>query len=333
MSDAERVPDEEDVADGFADASPSLERGEGAPIPGLAGLPLMAGAPADLAALRRPAHRRDRRGRAPPGPLDRDRRAGHLPAMLVYKILRADEWAELRAAGETRGAPVDLADGFVHLSTSAQLFETAARHFGGEEGLVLLALDEEALGPALRWEPSRGGALFPHLHGPLRMADLAWHAPLPLGPEGHVLPALPEAHVDPERGQWEAFKALPRDQPVAMLNLVRLRARAAYPPDRPEAEEGLTGPEAYARYGEGTAPVLHDVGGSIAWRGGFEATLIGPPGERWDVAFVARYPDAGAFMAMVMDARYRAAVVHRQAAVETSRLLRLAPAEAGGAFG
>ena len=253
--------------------------------------------------------------------------------MPVYKILRAPEWEALRAAGETPGAPVDVADGFVHLSAAAQLPETAAKHFAGEDELTLLAFEEAALGDALRWEPSRGGALFPHLHAPLRMADVAWHAALPLGPDGHVLPALPEAHVDPDRAQFEAFKALPRDTPIAMLNLVRLRAHAAYPPERPEAAEGLTGAEAYALYGAGAAPVLARVGGAVEWRGRFEAVLIGPVGERWDHVFVARYPHAGAFLAMVTDPAYRDAVVHRQAAVETSRLIRLAPAEAGGAFG
>ena len=253
--------------------------------------------------------------------------------MLVYKILRRAEWDALRAEGQTSGAPVDVADGFVHLSTAGQIAETAARHFAGERDLTLLALEADALGPALRWEPSRGGALFPHLHGPLRLADAAWHAALPAGRHGPVLPALPEVPVDPDRAQWEAFKALPRDTPIAMLNLVRLRGRAAYPPDRPEAAEALTGAEAYARYGEETAPILGRVGGAIAWRGRFEAVLIGPAEERWDVVFVARYPDAGAFLAMVTDPGYRAAVVHRQAAVETSRLIRLAPAEAGGAFG
>lgn len=266
-------------------------------------------------------------------PIDGGGAPGDVARMPVYKILRPAEWEALRERGETAGAPVDLADGYVHLSTAAQVAETAARHFAGEDGLTLLALEEATLGSALRWEPSRGGALFPHLHGPLRLADVAWHAPMPRGPDGHVLPALPEAHVDPDRAQWEAFKALPRDAPVHMLNLVRLRDRAAYPPGRAEAERGLTGADAYALYGEGTAPVLRRVGGSIAWRGGFEATLIGPPGERWDAVFVAAYPTAGAFMAMVTDPEYREAVVHRQAAVETSRLLRLAPGSSGGAFG
>ncbi|HET9068457.1 MAG TPA: DUF952 domain-containing protein [Amaricoccus sp.] len=98
--------------------------------------------------------------------------------MLIYKVFRAGEWAELEAAGETAGAPVDRADGFVHFSTAGQLAETLARHFAGEAGLVLVAVEAEAAGPALRWEPSRGGALFPHLHRRLGMADVLWARPL-----------------------------------------------------------------------------------------------------------------------------------------------------------
>lgn len=98
--------------------------------------------------------------------------------MLVYKIFRAAEFAELVAAGESPGAPVDRADGYVHLSTAAQAPGTAARHFAGEDGLWLLACEADALGPALRWEPSRGGALFPHLHRPLTRADILWARPL-----------------------------------------------------------------------------------------------------------------------------------------------------------
>lgn len=109
--------------------------------------------------------------------------------MLIYKIFRASEWAALDAEGETAGAPVDLADGFVHFSTAAQAEETAARHFAGEDGLVLLACDGDALGDALKWETSRGGALFPHLYRKLRRSDVLWTAPLPRGGDGaHVFP-------------------------------------------------------------------------------------------------------------------------------------------------
>ena len=98
--------------------------------------------------------------------------------MLIYKVFRAGEWAALEAAGETAGAAVDRADGFVHFSTAGQLAGTLGRHFAGEEGLVLLAVEAEAAGDALRWEASRGGALFPHLYRPLAMADVVWARPL-----------------------------------------------------------------------------------------------------------------------------------------------------------
>lgn len=108
--------------------------------------------------------------------------------MLIYKILRAEEWAALQAMGETAGAPIDETDGYVHFSTAEQAHGTAAKHFVGEEGLVLLAFDADSLGEALKWEVSRGGALFPHLYAPLRLRDIHWHRPLPLGPDGHVFP-------------------------------------------------------------------------------------------------------------------------------------------------
>ena len=82
---------------------------------------------------------------------------------LVYKIVPAALWRDAQVAGAFRGAPVDLADGFIHFSTAGQARETAAKHFAGQEGLLLVAVDAAALGAALRWEPSRGGGLFPHL--------------------------------------------------------------------------------------------------------------------------------------------------------------------------
>lgn len=112
--------------------------------------------------------------------------------MLIYKIFRAEEWATLEAEGHTLGAPVDRADGFIHFSTGLQVAETAAKHFSGTSGLVLAAVESEALGSALRWEPSRGGALFPHLYRELARSEVTWHAPLPLGAEGrHVFPEMP----------------------------------------------------------------------------------------------------------------------------------------------
>lgn len=108
--------------------------------------------------------------------------------MLIYKIFRRPEWDAFTAAGQTLGAPVDRADGFIHFSTAAQVGETAARHFAGQPDLVLVACAAEPLGPALKWEVSRGGALFPHLYRPLELADVAWDKPLPLGAAGHVFP-------------------------------------------------------------------------------------------------------------------------------------------------
>lgn len=108
--------------------------------------------------------------------------------MIVYKIFRRGEWDALVAKGETRGAPVDLTDGFVHLSTAAQVTETAARHFAGESDLVLVAIDAARLGADLRWEPARGGVLFPHLYRPLRREDVLWDKSLPLGATGHIFP-------------------------------------------------------------------------------------------------------------------------------------------------
>jgi len=108
----------------------------------------------------------------------------------IYKIAPANLWLEAERTGAFTGAPVDLADGFIHLSTASQVGETAARHFAGQQDLVLVAVDADALGMALRHEPSRGGALFPHLYGTLALSAVRWVKPLPLGPEGHVFPEL-----------------------------------------------------------------------------------------------------------------------------------------------
>lgn len=111
--------------------------------------------------------------------------------MSVLKILRALEWDAFAAAGRSAGSPLDLRDGFVHLSTPAQVAETLALHFAGEAGLVLAALDEARLVPELRWEPSRGGALFPHLYREMTAEDVLWSAPIPLADGRHVVPAGP----------------------------------------------------------------------------------------------------------------------------------------------
>jgi uncharacterized protein (DUF952 family) len=107
---------------------------------------------------------------------------------LVYKILTRAAWDEAVARGRFDGAPIDLQDGYIHFSTAAQAQETAAKHFRGQAGLVVVAFAAEALGAALRWEPSRGGQLFPHLYAPLdpALAEGVTEAPL----DGEGIPQL-----------------------------------------------------------------------------------------------------------------------------------------------
>jgi uncharacterized protein (DUF952 family) len=110
---------------------------------------------------------------------------------LIYKICPRAQWEAAERDGVYRGAPVDQADGYIHLSTGAQVRETAAKHFAGQADLVLVTVDADALGPALRWEPSRGGALFPHLYGDLPLRCVRRVEPLRLGSDGvHCFPPL-----------------------------------------------------------------------------------------------------------------------------------------------
>ena len=109
--------------------------------------------------------------------------------MLIFKIFRTDEWQALRKQGKTTGAPIDVADGYIHFSTAQQASETAAKHFAGQDGLFLIAVDAEALGDALKWEVSRGDALFPHLYREMAIVDVLWAQPLPLVAGAHQFPA------------------------------------------------------------------------------------------------------------------------------------------------
>jgi uncharacterized protein (DUF952 family) len=102
----------------------------------------------------------------------------------VYKILSADAWEAARRAGRFEGAGIDLADGYIHLSTATQAPETARLYFAGRDGLVLLRIDADALGAALKWEPSRGGQLFPHLYGALDPALVEAATPIALAADG-----------------------------------------------------------------------------------------------------------------------------------------------------
>ena len=108
----------------------------------------------------------------------------------IFKICTAAEWREAEQAGSYRGSAVDHRDGFIHFSTAAQAAETAAKWFAGQRDLVLVAVDGGALGDKLKWEPSRSGALFPHLYGALDLKAVRSVDPLPLSPSGrHVFPA------------------------------------------------------------------------------------------------------------------------------------------------
>ena len=112
---------------------------------------------------------------------------------LIYKICPRPLWQEAERDGRFGGAPIDRADGYIHFSTAGQVRETAAKHFAGQSDLVLVAIEAEALGPALKWEPSRGGALFPHLYGDLLLRHVRSVDPLPLGADGvHQFPPLGE---------------------------------------------------------------------------------------------------------------------------------------------
>jgi uncharacterized protein (DUF952 family) len=108
---------------------------------------------------------------------------------LIYKILTASAWQDAQASGVFRGAGVDVADGYIHFSTAEQVKETAAKHFSGQSDLVLLAIDHTVLGTSeLKWEISRGGALFPHLYGPLDVKAVRWAKPLPWDGVRHHFP-------------------------------------------------------------------------------------------------------------------------------------------------
>jgi uncharacterized protein (DUF1330 family) len=139
--------------------------------------------------------------------------------------------------------------------------------------------------------------------------------------------------IDPTREQFKAFMQAPQNSPIHMLNLIRLRAVATYPEDHPFHNKGMTGLEAYRAYGKSSAEIFKRVGGRQVWTGRPEAVLTGPTTERWDLAFIAAYPNSLAFAEMIRDPGYREHVKHRQAAVEDSRLIRFLPLSPGESFG
>lgn len=134
-------------------------------------------------------------------------------------------------------------------------------------------------------------------------------------------------NIDPSKAQFEQFKNLPRNTPIMMLNLLQLKEKASY-------KDGTiaTGAQAYASYGKNSRAIFSKVGGEIIWRGNPESIVIGPSDEHWDIAFIARYPHAEAFLGMVTNPDYQAIVFHRQASVKDSRLIRLGETSGGSGF-
>jgi uncharacterized protein (DUF952 family) len=121
----------------------------------------------------------------------RAKTAEGLVTQLIYKILSAVEWGEAEAKGVFAGAGIDVSDGFIHFSTGTQAQETAVKHFAGRSDLVLVAVDADSLGAALKWEVARGSQLFPHLYGSLPTRAVLWVKALPVGADGsHVFPEL-----------------------------------------------------------------------------------------------------------------------------------------------
>ena len=139
--------------------------------------------------------------------------------------------------------------------------------------------------------------------------------------------------IDPSRENFEAFKALPRDRPIHMLNLLLYRDEATYPEGHEHAGKGWSGRRAYEEYGKTSGPIFRRVGGTMVWRGSFQTMVTGPDAKRWHEGFVAQYPNAGAFFEMIKAPEYQQAVVNRTAALLDSRLMRFAPGEGGDTFG
>lgn len=140
------------------------------------------------------------------------------------------------------------------------------------------------------------------------------------------------SYIDPTETGFAQFKALPRDMPIHMLNLLKYRDMAKYPPGHPDAGKGWSGKEAYREYGRTSGPIFARAGGEIIWRGRYEAMVTGPEEAEWDDGFIAAYPNAAAFFEMIKDPDYQQAVINRTAALADSRLVRFLPGAVGKGF-
>ena len=143
---------------------------------------------------------------------------------------------------------------------------------------------------------------------------------------------MADSYIDPSPANFQAFKDLPRDEPIHMLNLLEYREQAEYPQGHEHAGKGWSGRRAYEEYGKTSGPIFRRVGGTIVWRGSFQTMVTGPDAKRWHDGFVAQYPNAGAFFEMIKDPEYQQAVVNRTAALVDSRLMRFESGEAGEGF-
>lgn len=144
---------------------------------------------------------------------------------------------------------------------------------------------------------------------------------------------MSDVYIDPSPKHFAAFKDLPRDEPIHMLNLLRFREHAEYPEGHEHHGKGWSGRRAYEEYGKTSGPIFRRVGGSIVWRGAFQTMVTGPDDKEWHDGFVAQYSGSSAFFEMIKDPDYQLAVVNRTAALVDSRLMRFKPGEGGDAFG
>ena len=143
---------------------------------------------------------------------------------------------------------------------------------------------------------------------------------------------MASSYIDPSPANFQAFKDLPRDEPIDMLNLLEYREQAEYPEGHEHVGKGWSGRRAYEEYGKTSGPIFRRVGGTIVWRGAFQTMVTGPDAKRWHDGFIAHYPNAGAFFEMIKDPEYQQAVANRTAALVDSRLMRFTPGEAGEGF-
>lgn len=138
--------------------------------------------------------------------------------------------------------------------------------------------------------------------------------------------------INPSAANFQAFKDLPRDEPLHMFNLLRFRELAEYPEGHENVGKGWSGARAYQEYGTTSGPIFRRVGGKIIWRGDYRCMVTGPDDAQWHAAFIAEYPNAGAFFEMIKDPDYQLAVVNRTAALIDSRLARFLPGAMGEGF-